>query len=460
MARKVSPAGNEPNAMIIVTSYKVPIRGQILPSGKASVIDRQLVDATGKLCLEALTFCVHAYQDHWDELSALSGSRRRGAAEDLVHSTKSIHAVYPEFDAAYPNMPTGIRRSIVAEALGIVSSYVSNHKNWEETPEKECGEEPRLGLPSRYEVTYYSTERKTEYISDGHVELKLYNGKSWEYYTFAIRPSDARKINALASTRRMLSPVLKKIHGKYCLHFPFEEKKTLVQKENPLAYRILAVDLGINAAASWCVMEHDGTVHARGVFHARAEEDRLDHAINRQRRDSRKKRFGFAGRNVRFANKALSIKTACAIRDTAVLYDVDCIVFEHLDLTGKKKGKSKRARLHHWRAADVQTRVETMVHRAGMRISRICAWGTSKYAFDGSGEVIRDSGNYSICRFPSGKQYNCDLSAALNIGARFFLRIFAQDEAIKETIPSTPQRTYSTLLSVCSSLEKGDLLAA
>ena len=102
-------------------------------------------------------------------------------------------------------------------------------------------------------------------------------------------------------------------------------------------------------------------------------------------------------------------------------------------------------------------RVEIMAHRAGMRISRICAWGTSKLAFDGSGEVIRDPKNYSLCRFPSGKKYNCDLSASLNIGARFFLRLYAQNPDVKETIPSTPRRTYSTLLSV---IRQADLLAA
>ena len=46
-------------------------------------------------------------------------------------------------------------------------------------------------------------------------------------------------------------------------------------------------------------------------------------------------------------------------------------------------------------------------HRMGMRISRICAWGTSKQAFDGSGKVLRgketELGSYSLCRFINGK---------------------------------------------------------
>ena len=443
--------------MSIVTSYTVPIRGQILPSGKASGVNNKLMEQTAKLCLEALSFCTDVYLGHWPELSALKPGERKSAAENLIHSTKTIDAVYPEFDERFCCMPTGIRRAIRSKALGVVSSYVSNRKNWEESLTSEQGKEPTLGLPSRYELTFYKTEHNVETLSDGQIKLKLYSGSSWEWYTFTLRPSDARKIADLASRRKMLSPVVEKVHGKYRLRFSFEEKKTLVQNENPLLYRILAVDLGINAAASWCVMESDGTVHARGVIHERVEEDRLCHAINRQRGYAAKHKHGIADRNVRYCNEALSIATAKSINDIAVLYNVDCIAFEHLDKSGKTKGGSKRARIHYWRANDVQRRVETMAHRAGMRISRICAWGTSKLAFDGSGKVIRSSANYSICAFPSGKQYNCDISASLNIGARFFLRLYAEDPDVKAVIPATPQRTYHTLLSV---IEKGSLMAA
>lgn len=104
---------------------------------------------------------------------------------------------------------------------------------------------------------------------------------------------------------------------------------------------------------------------------------------------------------------------------------------------------------------DVQARVTDMAHRLGMRISRVCAWGTSKLAFDGSGQVDRHSVyhfehgkkvyNYSLCRFQNGKIYNCDLSAAQNIGARFFLREYERAGAMG-MFPGTPQRTLNTLI--------------
>lgn len=48
-----------------------------------------------------------------------------------------------------------------------------------------------------------------------------------------------------------------------------------------------------------------------------------------------------------------------------------------------------------------------------MHISRICARNTSRLAYDGSGTVLRDGKNHSLCTFQTGKRYNCDLSAAI-----------------------------------------------
>ena len=75
-------------------------------------------------------------------------------------------------------------------------------------------------------------------------------------------------------------------------------------------------------------------------------------------------------------------------------------------------------------------------HLNGMRVSTVCAWGTSRLAFDGSGWVkrgkeISKTHPYSIIKFSTGKEYNADLNAAYNIGARYFIREF------EKTIPAT-----------------------
>ena len=95
--------------------------------------------------------------------------------------------------------------------------------------------------------------------------------------------------------------------------------------------------------------------------------------------------------------------------------------------------------------------VEHKAHRQGMRIRHICAWGTSRLAFDGSGRVLRgrEAGfcSYSLCQFPNGKVYNCDLNASYNIGARYWLRTIKNkltEEQISELVEKVPTFSKAT----------------
>ena len=100
-------------------------------------------------------------------------------------------------------------------------------------------------------------------------------------------------------------------------------------------------------------------------------------------------------------------------------------------------------------------------NRKGIRISRICAWNTSRLAYDGSGVVLRDQDNHSLCTFQTGKRYNCDLSASYNIGARYFIRellkpIPATERSLLEAeVPSVKRRTlcvYADLKDLSSKM--------
>ena len=147
--------------------------------------------------------------------------------------------------------------------------------------------------------------------------------------------------------------------------------------------------------------------------------------------------------------------------DTAASFHADIIVFEHLDKNGRKSG-SKKQRLHMWKAEYVQNMVESKAHRKGMRISRICAWKTSRLAYDGSGEVKRGkesertNGSYSICEFTTGKLYNCDLNASYNIGARYFIREILKSLPERERLaleakdPAAARRSTCTLSTLIS----------
>ena len=104
-------------------------------------------------------------------------------------------------------------------------------------------------------------------------------------------------------------------------------------------------------------------------------------------------------------------------------------------------------------------------HEHGMRVSRICAWKTSRLAYDGSGEVIRgkDAGfkTSALCKFRNGRTYNCDLSASYNIGARYFCREIMKtlDEnprsRVEAKVPGAGRRTscvYADLRAVWKAL--------
>ena len=158
--------------------------------------------------------------------------------------------------------------------------------------------------------------------------------------------------------------------------------------------------------------------------------------------------------------------TAQFIVETAILFGAFVIVFEHLETRGKKRGgRSKRQRIHHWRAQYVQETVTNKAHRLGIRISRINAWGTSRLAFDGSGTVTRgkDAGftTNAMCCFQNGKTYNCDLNASYNIGARYLIREILKSLPVKErlhieaNVPQCCKRstcTLSTLISLNAGL--------
>ena len=204
-------------------------------------------------------------------------------------------------------------------------------------------------------------------------------------------------------------------------------------------------------------MLSDGTVIGREFLRLPREKDSLGHKLNKikkaQQNGAHKMPRLWA--KAKGVNLDIAHKTANFIACVAKLYCADVIVFEHLELQGKKRG-SKKQRLHHWKAQAVQQIVSCKAHREGIRVSRVCAWNTSSLAFDGSGKVCRDKENYSMCTFASGKRYNCDLSASYNIGARYFIREILKSLPargrldMEAKVPACSKRTTCTLATLIS----------
>ena len=429
--------------MRIYTTYKAKIKHY-----------NHIFKETVSIYRYAVDYLIYVCTENWDKISQMDSSmKKQRYVETLIHSTKdNPHPKY-DFDKKFYKMPCYLRRGAINEAVGKVSSYQSNLSNWNSNPVGKAPSIPKAGyvFPSMYRSGMYNQ------TDDYRAQVKVYIRNTWDWITVDLRKSDMDYIYRHCKDRKQCAPTLRKRGKEWFLEFPFEEETTL-NKTFVSDQTVVAVDLGVNCAATVSVMRSDGTILGRHFCKLSKETDHLTHSVNRikkaqQNRNQKTPRLWAKAKGV---NHDIATKTAQFIVDVAVLYSADVIVFEHLDRGGKLHG-SKKQRLHMWRSQEVQSIVTNKAHRLGMRISHICAWGTSKLAFDGSGIVERGvNGNYSVCRFQSGKTYNCDLSATYNIGSRYFIREILKSLPERERlrieakVPQCSKRSTCTLSTLIS----------
>ena len=442
--------------MRTVSSYGVEIRKQNIPVRQTMEIYRQ-----------AVGYLTEIYAQVWEELRKIPETKKRfNTAEHMVHMTKKNTARF-DFDLRFPKMPSYLRRSAIQHALGSVSSYETRLGQWKETgvlsgrPKLTCRNH---AMPVFYRDVMYreGAEGKDE------AYLKLYDGHDWKWFRVYLKRTDMEYLRRNWKGKKASAPALEKRHRRYFLRFSYTEEVTLTK--TPVKEQIIcSVDLGINTDAVCTIMRSDGTVLGRRFIDHPSEKDRMYRTLGRIRRFQRE--HGSAQTQGRWAytkrlNTELGKKTAGAIVRYAEENHADVIVFEYLEMQGKISGKKKQ-KLHLWRKRDIQKCCEHQAHRKGMRVSRICAWNTSRLAYDGSGAVTRDRENHSLCTFQTGKRYNCDLSASYNIGARYFIRellkpLPATERSLLEAkVPAVKRRTscvYADLRELSS--EMGLLMAA
>ena len=422
--------------MNVTSSYKVEIRKLHKP-----------LKRTMDICRDAVTYLLPLIDSEWTSLSGITRSKQRfNTAERLIHETKHNKAKYP-FDRKFPKMPSYLRRAVLQHVIGAVSSA------------RTAGGAPAGtgGSTIHYMPVFYRDNMYRK--EDGHTYLKLYSGTDWVWYEVRLLKTDLDYLRKHWSDVEAKSPVLVRRRRKYFLQFAFEKEVHLTETETD-QQRICAVDLGINTDAVCSIMTADGTVAARRFIRFPAEKDRLWHVLKRIRKHQRlhgsgsvKGFWAYAGR----LNEEIAGKTAAGIIAFAKENRADVIVFEHLDMKGRKIRGKNRQKLHIWKKQAVQKIAEHHAHLCGMRISRVCAWRTSALAYDGSGPLIRDEKNHSLAVFTNGKQYNCDLSASYNIGARYFIRELLKPvpetgrSALAAKVPAVQRRiscTYADLLAL------------
>jgi IS605 OrfB family transposase len=110
---------------------------------------------------------------------------------------------------------------------------------------------------------------------------------------------------------------------------------------------------------------------------------------------------------------------ASSLAAFAVKHDAKAFAVE--DLKGwRPKGPSKaqRKRFHRFEHRALVQALTLKAQEMGARMLEVYARGTSRWAYDGSGKVVRSKKNAQLATFASGKKYNADLNGALNIAAR------------------------------------------
>ena len=430
--------------MQIISSYGVELRKQNIP-----------IRQTLEIYRSAVSYLIGIYVQVWEKLAEIPDAKRRfNAAEHLVHTTKKNHACF-DFDIRFPKMPSYLRRSAIRHALGTVSSYKTRLDLWEKTDGKSG--KPRLVYENHAMPVFYRDVMYRE-GAEGKDEayLKLYDGHDWKWFCVRLEHTDMEYLRKYWAGKRTAAPVLEKRHRKYFLRFSYTEEVPLTK--TPVKEQIIcSVDLGLNTDAVCTIMRSDGTVLGRKFIDFPSEKDRMYRVLGRISRFQRK--HGSAQVKSRWAyakrfNTELGRKIAGAVAGYAEENHADVIVFEYLEMKGKISGK-KRQKLHLWKKREIQTMCEHKAHRYGIRVSRVCAWNTSRLAYDGSGPVSRDPKNHSLCVFQSGKQYNCDLSASYNIGARYWIREIiktlpeTERSSLEAKVPAVERRTscvYADLL--------------
>ena len=401
-----------------------------------SKFQRMLVSETVSVYRRLCRFLTTIAATHWPEVGKLSGNEAQAAVERLVHSTlKNPNAKYPVVGSAFYKFPSYYRRAAISFAVGQVSSYMTRYRDWQsgQSRRRRTAKPPVLNAQAGCYPTLYKGQC---YRLDNleAVSVKLFDGKHWVWSDIRIKSLGQRHA---VETNQMLSPSLILNQRGCYLSVPFHCKPEQVARSE----NVVSVDLGINTTATVSVVTLCGTVIHREFIHPGRDIDRRDKRLKSISMRA-KKTMGNGGklskgfcsnayRKCRNIHQQIGHVVSKRIVNIAADYNSQAIVFEHLKgwkARGGRKRSNLRQRFHGWLKALIHDlTVDKWAERGGKSIDISAAY-TSKLAYDGSGQVKRDSRNYALATFPTGKRYNADLNGAANIAARGIIKLIGRND--------------------------------
>jgi putative transposase len=416
----------------------------------------KIFNETLKIYNEALLFMIEVISKEWKNLENLSSKERVNLVEKLTHETKQNPYPKYDFDFHFYKFPSYLRRATISEAIGNVSSHFSRLKNWEKKRElklskgKKFYEKPP-SLPEEINSfpVFYRKEMFQK-VSDGVAKIKIFYKNSWKWIEINYKTDNLSNRNI--ENWKEQNPSLIRKGKKYFLHFPFTGDVKLSKSDEI----VIGVDLGLTNSAVCSAVDKNGTVIGRKFINQPKEKDRLKRQLGKLAKAQRKSGLTEKPnlwRKINNLQKQISQNTVDEIIKFANEIGATKIIFEHL---GKIKGRGRlKQKLQFWRKNLIQQRTIEKAHQFGMRVSRVLARGTSKYAFDGSGEISRND-KKDLATFQSNKKYHADLSASYNIASRYFIREILKPLSetrrlqVEAKVPLLVDRSHQTLSSLIS----------
>jgi IS605 OrfB family transposase len=427
---------------------------------------------------KALSFYINTVYREWNSIKDVENTNAQVAyLEKITHKTAKNPDPAYDFDKDFYKFPSYLRRACIAESIGYVKGFFSSVENYEQEKAAALSKGKKFRKkPPVLQLTHNSFPvlyKPVMFIkqSDSKVKIKAYVNNDWVWLDLTL---DTRNLLSSKKYRftgyKELNPVLVQKGKHFYLHIPYLTKATL--KTNAIDAEIaIGVDLGLTKSAVCCAVNKNGTVIGRLFINQPIEKDRLFRTINRLSKAKRQSGCVKAPnywRVIKNIEKQIVQDTADRIVEFAVKHNADVIVFENLGRMKQPKdfygAKKLRFKLHFWAKQAIVRKTLQQAHFFGIRIAKVLAKGTSKYAFDGSGEVERNA-KRDLCRFTTNKHYHSDLNASYNIAARFFIKFFLKPLPemvrlqLQAKVPETAARHQQTLSSLIRLREALSLVA-
>lgn len=392
--------------------------------------------------LKPLVLIINA---QWVKLARLVAKERVNAVEKMIHTTADNpnpkHEYYQKVISKHPSyrkFPSYLRRAAIADAIGIVSSFNTRYYQWQSGErERRDARPPRLSAMCNTYPALYKGQQIKYGANYSAVDLKVWNGSDWVWMN-SIRVKAHGGSRHLIVNNKMQSPLLIVNKNKCQLSMPI----TIGKVNRPECDYVAGVDLGINNAATCSIVGRDGTVKARQFINPSRDIDRRNRrrmmiakkSQQTQRMTTQKLPRGFCrGLYRKSSNINLEIARTVAkkIIDFAKTHSVKVIVLENLagwKAKAGRRGSLLKQNFHLWCHQKIVELLTDRWNELGGKVQTVNPKYTSAYAFDGSGRVKRSQINYSLCRFTTSKNYNADLNASYNIGARYWYSIIIGDK--------------------------------